>query len=281
MKTHRQQQTRQQKSPPASLSVWRTHTSPGEIARQPSSLEGAHNPRQREVECYVCLDDVPAENAIPCQSLKAKHHLCKPCAKEYVENELGLQRTVIKCGGLDCRAMLPKKDIAALLDTKLVQRWDILVAQKTVDRLQIQDMTKCPFCEFQCILPPASQQPLFVCQSGQGGCGKVSCRLCDKEEHPLRKCEEAITTDSKGKQKSNVEKARQELAEALSEALIQKCNKCLKKFVKEYGCNKMTCPSCGNMQWYIYWFNRHIASANFLQLLLRRERQQVRGRCTL
>jgi len=252
VKTHQQQQTPKQKSSPTSPSVQRTHTSPSKTSRRPGSFQDTLTLRQRAVECYVCFDDVPAVNAIPCQSLKAKHHLCKPCAKEYVESELGQQKTVIRCGGLDCRAMLPKKDIAALLDTKLVQRWDVLVAQKTVERLQIQDMTKCPFCEFQCILPPPNQQPLFACQSGQGGCGKVSCRLCDKEEHPLRKCEEAITTDSKGKQKSNAEKARQELAEALSDALIQKCNKCQKKFVKEYGCNKMTCPSCGNLQWYIH-----------------------------
>ena len=36
----------------------------------------------------------------------------------------------------------------------------------------------------------------------------------------------------------------------MTAALIQKCNKCTKPFVKESGCNKMTC-SCGNLQCYV------------------------------
>src|SRR5436190_20393828 len=36
----------------------------------------------------------------------------------------------------------------------------------------------------------------------------------------------------------------------MTAALIQKCNKCAKPFVKESGCNKMTC-SCGNLQCYV------------------------------
>jgi E3 ubiquitin-protein ligase RNF216 len=36
----------------------------------------------------------------------------------------------------------------------------------------------------------------------------------------------------------------------MSAALIQKCNKCSKPFVKLLGCNKMTC-NCGNLQCYV------------------------------
>lgn len=36
----------------------------------------------------------------------------------------------------------------------------------------------------------------------------------------------------------------------MTAALVQKCNTCAKPFVKESGCNKMTC-SCGNLQCYV------------------------------
>lgn len=127
------------------------------------------------------------------------------------------------CGGEKCGAVLPKDPLLALLDAQTIKRWDVLVGQSYLRHLNFQGLAKCPFCEFQAVVPSISEAPLFVCQKGQDGCGKVSCRKCKKEEHPMRKCEEVAGKDSKGKEKSVVEKARQELEEALSEALIQKC----------------------------------------------------------
>jgi hypothetical protein len=44
--------------------------------------------------------------------------------------------------------------------------------------------------------------------------------------------------------------AKHAIEEAMTEALLRNCNKCNNRFIKEDGCNKMTCP-CGNLQCYI------------------------------
>jgi hypothetical protein len=50
--------------------------------------------------------------------------------------------------------------------------------------------------------------------------------------------------------KDKKESAKHLVEEAMSAALIQTCNKCKKPFIKDYGCNKMSC-SCGNLQCYV------------------------------
>jgi TRIAD3 protein (E3 ubiquitin-protein ligase RNF216) len=53
--------------------------------------------------------------------------------------------------------------------------------------------------------------------------------------------------------KENGLSGRRQVEEAMSEALIRKCNKCGTPFIKEEGCNKMQCvrPGCRNVQCYI------------------------------
>ena len=83
----------------------------------------------------------------------------------------------------------------------------------------------------------------FRCQAPD--CEKVSCRLCELESHIPKSCEEYA--------KENGLSIRRQIEEAMSAALIRKCNKCNTPFVKDEGCNKMTCTrnGCFNIQCYV------------------------------
>lgn len=107
----------------------------------------------------------------------------------------------------------------------------------------IENLASCPFCPYAAEYPPIEVDKEFRCVRPE--CEKVSCRLCKLESHIPKSCEENA--------KDIGLSVRRQIEEAMSEALIRKCNKCGTPFVKEEGCNKMTCtrPGCGNVQCYV------------------------------
>jgi len=107
----------------------------------------------------------------------------------------------------------------------------------------IENLASCPFCPYAAEYPPIKDNKEFHCKMPD--CEKVSCRLCNLESHIPKSCEEFA--------KENGLSIRREIEEAMTAALIRKCNKCDTPFIKEEGCNKMTCsrPGCHNIQCYV------------------------------
>ena len=97
--------------------------------------------------------------------------------------------------------------------------------------------SSCPKCGFQAELPAAEM--IFRCPVGE--CAFESCRRCGEEPHIPFSCEEI-------EKQTN---ARLKVEEAISLTKIRTCPKpgCRKKFVKEFGCNKMKC-ACGTLSCY-------------------------------
>lgn len=107
----------------------------------------------------------------------------------------------------------------------------------------IENLASCPFCPYAAEYPPVEENREFTCQAPD--CEKISCRICKLESHIPKSCEE----HSKDQGLS----VRRLIEEAMSAAMIRRCNKCNTPFVKEEGCNKMTCTrnGCFNIQCYV------------------------------
>jgi TRIAD3 protein (E3 ubiquitin-protein ligase RNF216) len=107
----------------------------------------------------------------------------------------------------------------------------------------IENLASCPFCPYAAEYPPIEVDREFRCQAED--CEKISCRLCKLESHIPKSCKE--------NEQDNGLSIRRQIEEAMSAALIRKCNKCGTPFVKQEGCNKMTCTrsGCFNVQCYI------------------------------
>lgn len=77
----------------------------------------------------------------------------------------------------------------------------------------------------------------FTCQSPE--CGRVSCLSCNKSWHDIHVCNE-----------SSLVALRTQVEQAMSLAIKRVCPRCNTSFVKNAGCNKLTCP-CGYKMCYV------------------------------
>lgn len=97
---------------------------------------------------------------------------------------------------------------------------------------------------------------IFVCQNEY--CGEHSCRYCGVRSHHPKTCEgiipifglEVKVEYRKEQEKEKTINAKHTVEEAMTAALVNICNSCGRRFLKDYGCNKMTC-TCGNTQCHV------------------------------
>ncbi|KAF2638077.1 hypothetical protein P280DRAFT_529774 [Massarina eburnea CBS 473.64] len=192
-------------------------------------------------ECLCCYDDFPTNRMTSCDG-DTIHFFCFTCAKKYVETEIGLGRTKPVCfADLSCNGTFARKQLQHFLGEKSFERLEHMKQQQDLAAAGLDFLSECPFCDYKAECPPVEVDKEFRCLNPK--CRKVSCRLCENETHVPLSCEEF--------KKDNKLSVRHIVEEAMSAALIRSCNQCKHPFVKEAGCNKMTCTHCRNVQCYV------------------------------
>ncbi|KAK3706946.1 hypothetical protein LTR37_012445 [Vermiconidia calcicola] len=172
-------------------------------------------------ECSACYDDLPMNRQIHCNGSVA-HFTCFDCVTTYIKSEVGDSRCRVLCTA-GCGAGFASNQLNLLSDKQLLDKLSQIQQEKDIRDAGLSDLEECPFCDYKAILPPVEQDFEFRCANPE----------CEKHA------------------KDNKVNTRHKIEEAMTAALIRSCNKCQRSFIKEYGCNKMSCPSCGNMQCYV------------------------------
>lgn len=190
-------------------------------------------------ECQACFDDLPMNRQIHCSGA-TPHFTCYECAETYIKSEIGESRCRVMCTA-GCGSGFAPNQLNLLSDKDLLEKLAQLQQEKDIRDAGLDDLEECPFCDYKAILPPIEEDFEFRCANPQ--CEKVSCRRCKALSHIPFSCEQHA--------KDNAVNSRHKIEEAMTAAMIRSCNKCKKTFIKDYGCNKMTCPSCGNLQCYV------------------------------
>ncbi|KAF5356819.1 hypothetical protein D9756_006828 [Leucocoprinus leucothites] len=194
------------------------------------------------IECGCCFSKYRFEKMIQCPDA---HLFCLSCLRSYASTLLGSHNPNITCmSQAVCTATFPASQLVRVLPRKTYALYERLVQAKEIDAAGLEGLEECPFCEWKCVMEVGFEgEKLFRCENDIGGCGVVSCRKCKKLDHLPKSCEE-VEQDKKLD-------ARHLVEEAMTKALMRNCPKCQKAFIKESGCNKMTCPNCHALSCYV------------------------------
>ncbi|KAJ2926529.1 hypothetical protein H1R20_g10558, partial [Candolleomyces eurysporus] len=196
-------------------------------------------------ECGCCFSDFLATSMAQCPN---NHKFCQGCLQTYASTRLSTQQnpvlTCIHTSG--CNTPFHDSELRRLLPPKLLSLYERLVQRKALREANLVGLEECPFCPWAGLFEdPIERNVLFRCGNGEDGCGIVSCRICKKKNHwPEKNCKQA--------QEDEHLDGRVMIEEAMSKALVRTCPnpQCEKPFIKEHGCNKMKCPSCGTLSCY-------------------------------
>ncbi|RDA94729.1 hypothetical protein CP533_6758 [Ophiocordyceps camponoti-saundersi (nom. inval.)] len=220
----------------------RKRQSEADRAAELAEMEAARSERLPE-ECQCCFTEVAKMDLVECNAEKP-HRFCVDCCRRQAETLVGQCRYQITCMSVDdCEAGFSHWQRQRFLSERLTAALDRLQQDEALRLAKVEGMISCPSCPFAAFCRPVEEDQEFRCQNPN--CRMVSCRLCHGEAHSPLSCKEAATKRGFA--------ARRTIEEAMSAAVIRRCNKCSTPFVMVEGCNKMTCsvPGCRNTQCYI------------------------------
>ena len=212
--------------------------------------------------CIVCGDQTATKNElIECSSSNPKHihTVCKTCIQGHITSLLSdgiaslecMFNKHDKCGG-EYNENIIKNTID---NDDMFQKWqDVMVSTEIIKLAGIcENYIICPLCcKWGCIfeIPAGAEKHAFyiTCASCKG----QWCSLCKRKSHNNNSCYQLdFTADEKRNPKimtNTIDKMIQDIA---TRALTHSCGICSCTYVKEEGCNLMTCPKCYGMTCYI------------------------------
>jgi len=193
--------------------------------------------------CLCCYEEHKSKDMVRCP---AGHAFCAGCVNQYVATAVEAGDDDFRCiattgcdqafGPSDLSAVVPSK-VWELVQKRSLQRSIAMLGAKAA---RSDRMRACPFCELIAVVDDGDT--IFRCTQ----CCRDSCLQCLEEAHPGLTCQEVKVRLNR----------RKTADDRMSEAIIRVCPWCQKvgvhtRFLLSDGCNKVTCPTCGQNSCYI------------------------------
>ena len=230
--------------------------------------------------CIVCGDKFPNHcDFIKCSSSEQgeyNHLVCRECLKGQVSSLLSDGIASLECmfnKHDHCHGQYTEDNIKSALEFKTTtcdiepdaaalaintfsySKWqEIMAASEIIKFAGICDnYLICPLCcKWGCIfeIPVGAEKYSFYIKCA--ACNKEWCTLCKRGAHASRSCYELALTDL---EKTNVEVIMRVIDKMIQDiatrALTHCCSICGCSYIKDEGCNLMTCPKCNGMSCFI------------------------------
>lgn len=220
--------------------------------------------------CKVCFDTVEEEDKkqlILCPGMPETHIVCKTCLMGNITSMLndGIATTTCmfdksdNCGGnytdLDIKhAICGNDDIENIENNDMIIKWnDTLISSEIVKLAGIcDDYLICPLCcKWGCIFePPPGNGGKMAFNILCAKCGKEWCTLCKRKSHNYKSCYTLIFEINEDDDRK-IQIIDTMLQDIVMRALTHCCTICGCTYIKEEGCNLMTCFKCNGMSCYI------------------------------
>ena len=189
----------------------------------------------RLVECQCCYsDECLQEEMVVCPG---GHSYCGECVARAASVAAGEGKTGVVCLG-GCDLDLRHEELRRVVAAELLDKLALRRQAKEGEEAGLENLETCPACHFAVIME-GEEDRVVVCRNPR--CGRLTCRKCREVSHLPAAC---------GAARDEAERARKEVEEQLTRALVRQCHRCRKEFIRTAGCLVMTCP-CGASQCYI------------------------------
>jgi TRIAD3 protein (E3 ubiquitin-protein ligase RNF216) len=223
-------------------------------------------------KCVICFETYSSlEGFIVCKpfesgitSPREPHKLCIDCIRGHshaaVEDmTLAPGGIGLRCPDPSCKNVLHFADFKFYLSPEVHGRLEKRMQHESVTSASLSDLVTCSSCSLQACVDDVYY--FFTCE-----CGRTQCRNCPRlydEKHEGKACEEL----------NEEENENNKMESKLSEIVVRVCHRCNVQYVKQDGCNKMTCR-CSATQCYICR-EKDIHYEHFCDC----ETRQIHGKC--
>jgi TRIAD3 protein (E3 ubiquitin-protein ligase RNF216) len=151
---------------------------------------------------------------------------CGMCLHKYIENLVSTGDWRVKCLAVSgCREVIPIEALKGKVSQFLIDR--LVESEVASHRSRRDGFVTCHFCRHQNRIDRLERE-ILRCRH----CGWATCPRCERPSHVGADC----TADRAQKQAL--------AEEAANSGLAWCCSKCEREFVRDGGCNKLTCPFC-------------------------------------
>uniref|UniRef100_A0AC35F661 RING-type domain-containing protein n=1 Tax=Panagrolaimus sp. PS1159 TaxID=55785 RepID=A0AC35F661_9BILA len=207
---------------------------------------------QSVFECGICFEVFKIDDGcIKCEknpfveiTSNLTHSICIDCMRGYAHSAITDIQVAngglgLKCIDAECTNVFLLTSFEFYLSDDDFLPLKLRLQEQCLADASLEDLVTCSDCGLRVCAPPFST--FYICERG-----RRQCRFCPRlydAVHEDKTCEEM-------NEEENINISSQKMESKISEAIIRKCHKCNIAFVKNEGCNKMTCQ-CGAKQCYV------------------------------
>ncbi|GAA5869995.1 hypothetical protein JCM8547_001436 [Rhodosporidiobolus lusitaniae] len=187
-------------------------------------------------ECPICADEFfRGEPLVVCTE---GHLLCTSCAREGSKAAFSNLDPSLSClAEGDCIGRYSEDETLKFLDTAQLGLLAKIRMEKDLSAIGEEGLLQCPICPYAAVFEDHATLEILDCLNPD--CARRTCLKCKHPAHPNVPCALANPNPV------------HKLEEEMSAALIRQCGKCKRPFVKQDGCNLITCVGCSAKSCYL------------------------------